>query len=659
MYNSVPKFQWKASRRWMLLLSAFPSLLMCSGAYSQVPDHKSMVNIISARKIIDGSDGGPADVGQPPVQPPVQPPAPGSVVNEVTIYEDPNFGGKSRGLPLGTYRFLDKQSEAVCNWPNPTGDMLRQCAAIRSSNSKNFNDIISSIKVPTGLGVNIYEHADEGGGYGISVDLLEDVTALSKYDFDNKISYVEVFSLPIRPGFVWMRGSMRDGQFMPAHWERARANGATPANSIAVVSPPLPPHIPVNTAQTVIQVDDSLSIISSLGMQSHGDAIRWNYAETNLMGVVGSDFRGVEEIGSAAFERDSNNILIPDFINFWYPQKELRDHRDVVYFKRTLSGAIGGNVEGESSEPTIINIEGTYEDHDFNLDILPAPDYMYIITNGHKPELSTIQSLKLRKENIRFHNPGGGFNDPCTQPFKAVEVEIDMAVNAKSALNFLTRQRIGKQIAVYGPWIYDVGHCHQPEIHPAEQLWWSESVGNDRKYNLNLFCDSSQRFWWRGDMDDGTKLKPWGAPPIKGTFAIAFEVEIGKPGKKFEVSNIEASNVATTPNTDKVYNLNYQNKTLVSFVPHSNSLKVSYENVGLKEGTTNIVRGFLVLETTVGTVTQMRTQVNVPNPNPRFPGTILTFPEGTDPNTIDERYEKDIFRKVAGHHMFSVLRTNL
>jgi hypothetical protein len=156
-------------------------------------------------------------------------------------------------------------------------------------------------------------------------------------------------------------------------------------------------------------------------------------------------------------------------------------------------------------------------------------------------------------------------------------------------------------------------------------------------------------------MDDGTKLKPWGAPPITGTFAIAFEVELGKPGKQFTVSNIDDYNVAVNPNSDKTYSLVYQGngpgaaatrppETLVSFVPHNDAFKVSFEKVGLKPGTTNIVHGFLVIETSVGTLTQTDTK---------------NFPPGTDVNKIDQDKEQQAFKKVAGHYMFSVVQSDL
>jgi hypothetical protein len=430
---------------------------------------------------------------------------------KVTLHNGIDFLDEFLELEIGTHRFVK---------------------------TTDFNDIASSITVPNGFVATIFEDADSSGGFGRSVDLMENCADLSKYDFDNKISYISIFKND-KSGFFWARGSIRNGEFMPGHWERRPASGI-PVNNIAVVSPYRPSSI---VSKTVIERKDSQFTLSSIGPQSDQDIASYSHAET-LMGVIGSDYRGAEEIGSAATERASNNIAIPDSFNFWYPQKSPRDQRN-IFFKRTLSGTILG---GEH-QPRIVDVDGTYEDSDFNVDVVPSAKYMNLISEGHKPELSGLQAAKLRKENIGLSNPTGSFTNPCTKPFTFIEAEIDARSNAKSALNFLTRHRIGKQIAIYGPWVYDIGHCHQPEIHPAEQIWWSENEGKNRKYNMNIFSDSSKRFWWRSQMDDGTKKRPWGAPPIKGTFAIAFEVEIGqggkfglgdfsKPGKKFEVSNV-------------------------------------------------------------------------------------------------------------------------
>jgi phospholipase C len=108
--------------------------------------------------------------------------------------------------------------------------------------SADFNDSASSIRVAPGYCAVLYEHANEYGGYGASVDLLEDCPDLSIYGFDKKTSYVHVFQTE-RDRFVWARGAMRDGQFVPGHWEGKRARGGSALNStMAVVAPPAPPR---------------------------------------------------------------------------------------------------------------------------------------------------------------------------------------------------------------------------------------------------------------------------------------------------------------------------------------------------------------------------------------------------------------------------------
>ena len=268
------------------------------------------------------------------------------------------------------------------------------------------------------------------------------------------------------------------------------------------------------------------------------------------MGVIGSDFRGVEEIASAAFERASNNPLIPDYLNFWYPQKQPRDHRSVVYFKRTCVGKV--------DDAHIADISGTYQDHDVNISIAPNEKYRYLITDGHPREYTDLMSAQW---NLSLHQSGQPNCDDSNSiaEFNFVEAEIQPsgdvhAPTAKILTNMIGARR-GQDICVYGPWIYDKGHCCHAEIHPAEQIWWKDDLGgNEKRYALKVFCDGSKRFWWRDQMDDGTKLKPWGAPPTRGIFAIAFEAELGKPAVKFGVSNVDDYNVAVIPNSNQAYN---------------------------------------------------------------------------------------------------------
>jgi hypothetical protein len=225
-----------------------------------------------------------------------------------------------------------------------------------------------------------------------------------------------------------------------------------------------------------------------------------------------------------------------------------------------------------------------------------------------------------------------------------VEVEVQPSADVHSGtaqrLNDAILARGPQAIGVYGPWIYDRGHCCHPEIHPAEQIWWRDELSTtQRRYSFNVFCDASRRFWWRDQMDDGIKLKPWGAPPITGIFAVAFEVELDKGPATFEVATIEDRNVAAVPNGNRVYNLVHQGKNLVTFIPHNDAFSVSFEHVGSTGD--NTVRGFLVLETTVGSLTQ-----------------TSAIPPGQDVNTVDEQLEREAFRKVDGRYVFTVTQTS-
>jgi hypothetical protein len=546
-------------------------------------------------------------------------------IGNVIVFAGRNFKGPSRELGIGTHRFFT---------------------------SADFNDVISSIKVPAGLVAMVFEHADDGGGFGTYVDLLEDRANLSKLGFEEMISFINVFSATQR-GLIWARNSIQNGQFISGHWERQRAGPPLPPNPVAVPGPPVPPHPSPNP--TVIQVSGTQSTILSLGRYTSIDSARLEYAGTELMGVIGNDYRGVEEIGSAAFERASHNIAIPDNLNFWYPQKQPRDHRQVVYFKRTLAGRM--------DRVKIANEPGTFKDHDVCIHIRPNARFQYLITDGHPREYTDIMELQWTLSGGLSGQPSCD-DSASVDSFRFIEAEIqpsgDVSFTAATSqvLRDLVAARTNESICVYGPWIFDKGHCCHGEIHPAEQIWWRQDTGpTTSTYTLNVFCDGSKRFWWRSQMDDGTKLKPWGAPPIKGLFAIAFETELGKGPVVFEVTDLDRFNVASFPGTDQAHTLVYQGAVLVSFVPHTDAFRVSYDGVGL-EG--NKVRGFLVIETSVGTLTQVKTQIVVEiHHGSGIPPTreIHEFPMGTDVNSVPPQFERELFQKVEGHYMFNVVRT--
>ena len=74
------------------------------------------------------------------------------------------------------------------------------------------------------------------------------------------ISYINVFNAENPSGHIWVRGRLVNGQFVPGHWERKRADGSLLPDSGVVVSPPIPPHEliqPTVTSGGTIAVPDS------------------------------------------------------------------------------------------------------------------------------------------------------------------------------------------------------------------------------------------------------------------------------------------------------------------------------------------------------------------------------------------------------------------
>jgi hypothetical protein len=131
---------------------------------------------------------------------------------DVTLFENAGFTGRSIALGPGEHRLTD------------------------------FKDIASSIQVPSGMVAWVFEHADASGGYGLSADFLEDCADLSSYYLNNKISYVVVSPARQAP-FVWVRGQLVDGEYVPGHWERERAGGGPTNPSVPTISPPVLPHM--------------------------------------------------------------------------------------------------------------------------------------------------------------------------------------------------------------------------------------------------------------------------------------------------------------------------------------------------------------------------------------------------------------------------------
>lgn len=573
----------------------------------------------------------------------------------VTIFEQANFTGNNKNLPIGNYLLTD------------------------------FNDKVASLKISAGYVAIIYENADAGGGFGMCIDLLENTADLSIYEFDKKVSYINIFSIN-RPGYVWVRGSKNSTAFMPGHWERAKSSGEKPDNSVPMMSSFIPSSL-IPIAMPTISNTPNLSVRDHRGTTETSrllitetatekkytlftpsnmlaqDAQLWAKATNDQLGILGSDYDGFENIGSACFERAADAWYIPNNLNIWYPQKQTPSPAAPVdFYKRTIVGKISSR-----DKPEVQNINEQYNDYDLNVHIKPNPKYMYLISEGHKPEMSKKQFIREMYGGASIRHPWVTTITGCPTNFIGVELEIDAQKETNILISNLINQRLELQMGAYGPWIWDEGHCHQPEIHPAEQMWWKTEINNKKEYTCALFCDASKRFWYRNQMDDGVKIRPWGAPPIKGVYAIAFEVSLGNnvqsnsgERKVFNLQNISLNNVKDYLVTDKVpsnkiYSLNYNDKAIVSFKTNNNLFKVSFEKVGLVPNT-NLIRGFIVIETEVGTC--LLKNINVVTPFGTTTQTIK-IPANADVNKVAEIIEPLAFEKKAGHYIFKITETTV
>lgn len=152
---------------------------------------------------------------------------------QVILYEQGKYGGQSKAFGPGSYRF------------NTPAD---------------FNDLASSLRIPKGYVAVIYEHANESGGYGSYIDLMEDSENLNEYGFNDKVSYLTVFSTASRPGYVYIRNRRINDQFVAGHWEREKAGTTKVDNSLPAISSILQPIRPAKDPNSGIPAFEEMVV---------------------------------------------------------------------------------------------------------------------------------------------------------------------------------------------------------------------------------------------------------------------------------------------------------------------------------------------------------------------------------------------------------------
>jgi len=315
----------------------------------------------------------------------------------VSLYADPNFSGASLDLDVGEHQLF-------------AGGGL--------------NDTVSSIRVATGFVAVLYQNADASGGFGRSVDLLEDSPDLGVIGLGDAISYVSVFAsardiqsfnhgtgTTDTTHVVWARGSLANGQYVPGHWEAPRATGTQPVGPPVVSPGPLPHLLQISKLDGSSFVDPAFDT----------SAADWSSAL----------------VGGATFDGSSAHSM--EWVSVLNPTLEQDDEVGVAGFAVTpeISGA---------------DLPFTHPfGSDFEFAVAPDTEYDALLASSNRDPAGQYASGWPDARRAGLPAPAG-----------MLGLEVDAALVPPSY-----QPESGDRVALYGRWIVDAGHSDfHTEIHP-------------------------------------------------------------------------------------------------------------------------------------------------------------------------------------------------
>ncbi|OSZ80581.1 hypothetical protein CAP36_04840 [Chitinophagaceae bacterium IBVUCB2] len=399
---------------------------------------------------------------------------------QVMLYEHANFSGQNKTFGVGDYRFFG------------SGD---------------FNDLASSIKVPNGLVVVIYEHANENGGYGNYVDLLEDCPDLSVYNFSDKASYLRVFSVS-RPGYIYVRNRVVNNQFVPGHWERVRADGTKPDNSLPAVTSSLSQtgtpddytYAPLASQAELDEFNDLQNNQLGVGILG-GETTKPFYYHHNQAGEEVYKYNKVidpSRLPGAFFDKISQELgwagvlvkplevateLAGDIKDWLLGSSSTKVNMDcwfpVSEFKKTVCGTITSDTKicGQDYIHTKVTI-----DKDVCIYLKPSERFRTMLTNRWTNETSEIIEGEVKAKHL------ANFNTQTQKSTETLDPHNPLLLQIKKDAN----------VCLYGPWMGDILDLNvkvpvpfsdesialgnidlrkNNEIHPVNQLW--RKTGNE------------------------------------------------------------------------------------------------------------------------------------------------------------------------------------
>jgi len=318
-------------------------------------------------------------------------------------------------------------------------------------------------------------------------------------------------------------------------------------------------------------------IINILGF--HNNDGKFDLA-INQLGVIGNDYNGSMKIGSRLGERQIWGLTDVSWLRV-DSNKRTFIGKHYVIFSMDLNGSTG--------------------DDDWNV---------RLETSLSNP-LITLNREKLDRYDFLY-----GVNIICGE----IDIhQIDKIHLMKYADN--SPKIFLDHIGMYGPWVIDVGghrwHDKFNEIHPMEQLWWTEKKATNRIYHLYMANDNSGRF------------KEWHPNPMIHTFHIPFAIPLTGQTVNFDFSKISENNITSGFSDDgRDHRLIYNSRTILSLKepPGSDILKIDFENIGIdrealsRNRNDSVLKGFIRIKTSIG------------NPSGDYAGNLFLRLEEKNPN---------------------------
>jgi len=157
-------------------------------------------------------------------------------------------------------------------------------------------------------------------------------------------------------------------------------------------------------------------------------------------------------------------------------------------------------------------------DGDVDVYVRPNPTFNWLMTQSKRPMGSSFERGSIGGE-IAFKEPGNQPGNDGATYFKNIPASL----------------LENRDICIYGAWVSDIGHASQPEIHPMQQMWFTEQLAGSTVYHLFSMFDNSKRFNEGNDFNSGCS-KPWIHAPLENVFYLPFELSMpGSQPQRIEI----------------------------------------------------------------------------------------------------------------------------